>query len=343
MDLFREYSKDLILENTIPIAGAGGWGTALATVLAANGYNVLIWAREKELVEEINSENTNSLFLPNIFLSDKIKAVNNLEKFVDFPFIISAIPTQYIRSTYKSINFPFEGKKVLNVAKGIEIGTLDLCSTIFSELNLNTNQFAVLTGPSHAEEVGRRSPTTVVSSSHDQLFAQFIQKMFSNEYFRVYTSTDLTGCELGGSLKNVIALAAGIIDGLKLGDNTKAALITRGLAEITRLSIAHGANPQTLSGLSGLGDLFVTCNSLHSRNRKVGEMIGKGMKLSKILEEMKMVVEGVATTKSSFELSKKHNVEMPIVEKVYEILFDELEPLTAIKQLMTRSSKNEWW
>lgn len=343
MDLFLEYAKNLIIDNTIPVIGAGGWGTALSSVLAKKGYNVLLWAREENLVQEINSNHTNSLFLPNIQLNQKIFANNNLLDFNSFPFIISAVPTQFIRSTFQSNNFNLKETKILNVAKGIEVGTLLRCSEIFQELGLEKENYTVLTGPSHAEEVANLSPTTVVTSGLDNKFTHFVQKLFSTENFRVYTSKDTIGCELGGSLKNVIALAAGIIDGLKLGDNTKAALITRGLAEISRLAVAKGANYMTLSGLSGLGDLIVTCNSRHSRNRKVGEMIGEGIKLNTILSQMKMVVEGVETTKSTLELSKKSNVEMPIVEKVYQILFEDLNPKTAIKQLMTRSSKYEWW
>ncbi|OGU57323.1 MAG: glycerol-3-phosphate dehydrogenase [Ignavibacteria bacterium GWF2_33_9] len=331
------------LRDTIPVIGAGGWGTALATVLVDNGYKVILWAREPELVEEINSQHTNSLFLPNAILSENITAENDLSKFADFPFFVSAVPTQFIRSTYSNCGFSLKHKKVLNLAKGIEIGSLDLCSKIFGDLGLPSENFAVLTGPSHAEEVSKSTPTAVVTASEDENYAFFVQKLLSNENFRVYTSHDTVGCEMGGSLKNVIAVAAGIIDGLQIGDNTKAALLTRGLAEITRLSLALGANAMTLSGLAGLGDLFVTCNSMHSRNRKVGELLGQGKKLSEILTMMKTVAEGISTTKSSYELSKKHNVEMPIIEKVHEILFEDLDPKIAIKQLMTRESKHEWW
>jgi glycerol-3-phosphate dehydrogenase (NAD(P)+) len=342
MDLFLNYSNQLISSQTIPIVGAGGWGTALAIVLAENGYNVILYAREKYLAEEINESHHNSIFLPNIKLHESITAENSLDFIKDFPFFVSAVPTQFIRATYKDYQSILAGKSVLNVAKGIEIGSLDLCSKLFGELGLPEDNFAVLTGPSHAEEVAKKSPTTVVTSSKDANLSTFIQKLFSNEFFRVYTSGDILGCELGGSLKNVIALAAGIIDGLKLGDNTKAALVTRGLAEITRMSVAMGADEKTLSGLAGIGDLFVTCSSQHSRNRKVGQLIGEGNKLKDILDEMQMVVEGVSTTKSAFELANKYNVEIPIIEKVHKILFDGLEPLTAIRQLMTRSFKNEW-
>ncbi|MFP4370105.1 MAG: NAD(P)H-dependent glycerol-3-phosphate dehydrogenase, partial [Candidatus Kapaibacterium sp.] len=204
-------------------------------------------------------------------------------------------------------------------------------------------KFAVITGPSHAEEVARHLPTTVVTASENHSLAEKIQDLFTQPYFRVYTSEDLTGCETGGSLKNVIAIAAGIIDGLGLGDNTKAALLTRGLAEMSRLGIALGANPLTFSGLSGLGDLFVTCNSKHSRNRRVGEKIGKGKTLEEISKETKTVAEGVFTAESAYYLGLKHNVEMPIAEQVFKILFEGREPTEAIKGLMARSTKREWW
>lgn len=343
MDFFREYYNELVKNDEIFVVGAGGWGTALATVLAENGYKVKIWARENELVENINSKGENNYFLPNVNLHKNIYATNNLHEIENQNIFVSAVPTQFIRRTFSDLKIDFSKKKVLNVAKGIEVGTLDLCSKIFADLGVQSENFGVLSGPSHAEEVALFSPTTVVTSSEDIDFARFIQELFSNEYFRVYTSGDLVGCELGGSIKNVIAIAAGIIDGLKFGDNTKAALITRGLAEMTRLSVSLGANQMTLSGLSGLGDLIVTCNSLHSRNRKVGDMLGNGMRLDDILEKMQMVAEGIETTKSTYLLSQKQNVEMPIVEKVYEILFENLNSKEAIRQLMTRSSKHEWW
>lgn len=337
-----DFTETLIRDKTVSVIGAGGWGTALSTVLVKNGFNVKIWAFEKETVNEINNNHRNSTFLPNIEISDKIQATNNLDDFRDEEFIITAIPTQYIRSLFQNNHFDFKNKYILNIAKGIEKNTLLRCSQIFAELGLESSNFTVLTGPSHAEEVAKEMPTTVVSASDDYDFALFIQNLLSNDFLRIYTNSDLIGCELGGSLKNVIAISAGIIEGLGLGDNTKAALITRGLAEISRLAIAMGANPYTMFGLAGLGDLFVTCNSKHSRNRYVGEMLGKGQKLSEILANMKMVAEGVETTISAKELSQRHNVEMPIVQKVHQILFEDLDPNLAIHQLMTRSAKHEW-
>jgi len=336
------FNEALIESNSIAVIGAGGWGTSLSTVLAKNGYDVKIWALEKETADDINYNHRNSVFLPNINLNDRITATNNFDDFRDQKFIISAVPTQFIRSLYINNNFDFKDKYILNIAKGIEKNTHLRCSQIFIELGLQTDHYAILTGPSHAEEVARQMPTTVVSASDDYDFAMFIQNLLSNDYLRIYTNEDVIGCELGGSLKNVIAISAGIIEGLELGDNTKAALITRGLAEISRLSIAMGANPYTMFGLAGLGDLFVTCNSKHSRNRYVGEMIGKGQILSQILANMKMVAEGVETTISANELSKLHNVDMPIIQKVYQILFEDLNPNIAIHQLMTRSAKHEW-
>jgi glycerol-3-phosphate dehydrogenase (NAD(P)+) len=214
---------------------------------------------------------------------------------------------------------------------------------LFNVAGISPENYAVLTGPSHAEEVARKMPTTVVSSSENNDNTRLIQNVFSTNNFRIYSSNDVVGCEIGGSLKNIIAIAAGIIDGLELGDNTKAALITRGLAGMTRLGVALGSNSQTFSGLSGLGDLFVTCNSKHSRNRYVGEQIGKGRKLKEIMDEMKMVAEGIYTTESAYFLAQKHNVELPITEQIYKILFEDVQPMVAIKNLMTRPSKREWW
>lgn len=341
MDVFRKYFDEIIENNTIFVIGAGGWGTALSNLLAHNGYNVTLWAKEPEVVDSINKNRINNLFLPNIKLNEKVIATNDISLIKSQKFLVSAIPTQYISKTFTASGINLSGKKVLNVAKGIEIGTLNRGSEIFENLGINSEDFAVLTGPSHAEEVGLFRPTTVVTSSEDLGYSRFIQILFSNENFRVYTSQDIVGCELGGSIKNVIAIAAGIVDGLKLGDNTKAALITRGLAEMSRLSVSMGANALTISGLSGLGDLIVTCNSKHSRNRKVGELIGSGKKLIEIVNEMKMIAEGVETTKSAFYLAKKHNVEMPIVTKVYQILFENLSPVEALKHLMTREYRHE--
>ncbi len=330
--------------NRISVVGAGGWGTALANLLANKGIDILLWAYEQEVVDEINSLHTNSTFLKGISLNQNIKATNLLTELCNFSCIfLSSVPTQHIRNVYSNFYPQKSDLQIINVAKGIEQITYHRCSEIFTDLGVSQDRYAILTGPSHAEEVARQIPTTVVVSSENLEFALWTQKTFTADSFRVYTSTDTVGCEFGGSLKNIIAIASGIIDGLKFGDNTKAALITRGLAEINRLAVAFGANPQTMSGLAGLGDLFVTCNSPHSRNRMVGELIGKGRKLNEIINSMKMIAEGIASTKSVYELSKKINIEIPIIEKVYEILYEDLEPRLAIKQLMNRSSKNELW
>lgn len=330
--------------HKIGIIGAGGWGTAVATLLNANNYNVTLWTHETDVVSEINNNHTNSTYLKGIDLNKNIKASSDPKLINKCDLLILAVPTQYIRQVLINNKFNLKNKILVNLSKGIEKGTLMRVSEILVDsINFNLNNYIVLTGPSHAEEVARKLPTTVVAASENIELAKTIQKVFSNSLFRVYTSEDIIGCELGGALKNIIALASGIIDGLGLGDNTKAALITRGLAGMTRLGVMLGAKSQTFSGLSGLGDVFVTCSSQHSRNRYVGEQIGKGKKLSEITKDMKMVAEGVHTTESAYFFGKKHNVEMPIANEVYKILFEDFDPMTAVKNLMTREIKNEWW
>ncbi len=330
--------------DKIGIIGAGGWGTTLGIVLNQNGYDALLWTHETETSNAINREHTNKDYLANVQLPDTLRCTTDPKELDRYDVILNAIPTQFIRSAIRDYRIPIKSKYIINGSKGIETGSLKRISEIFRECaDIKSEQYAVLTGPSHAEEVSRKMPTTVVTASENVIFADAVQKIFSNDTFRVYSSDDVVGCEIGGSLKNVIAIAAGIIDGLQLGDNTKAALITRGLAEISRLGIAMGAKPLTFSGLSGLGDLIVTCNSKHSRNRFVGEMIGRGKKLRQIVEEMKMIAEGVKTTESAYHLRMRHGVEMPITEQVYNILFNDIEPKTAIRELMSRTSKREWW
>lgn len=328
----------------ICILGIGAWATTVANLLAKNGYHPIVWSHEIYLVNLINESKINSKYLPSVEVSKNILFTTDLNIVTTADLIIQAIPTQFVRTTITNLNINFTGKYVLNLAKGIEQNTLFRISEIFSnDFNLPKENYAVLTGPSHAEEVSMERPTAVVIASSNKRFSNFIQKIFHNNYFRVYTSDDIIGCELGGALKNVIAIAAGIIDGIGLGDNSKAALITRGLAEITRLGVALNAKPLTFSGLSGLGDLIVTCNSRYSRNRFVGEKIGEGKALPEILTSMNAIAEGVASTNSAFQLSRKHNVEMPITEMVYKILSGEVEPKDAISELMLRKSKPEWW
>jgi glycerol-3-phosphate dehydrogenase (NAD(P)+) len=334
----------IIAQNKIGILGIGAWATAIANLLSDNGYQVLVWSHELDLIDEINTNRINNKYLPNFRLNPSIIFTPNLYKLLDCSIIVLAIPTQYIRQTLQKYEFDFNNKIIVNVAKGIEKHTLLRVSQIISDtINTTNYKYVVVTGPSHAEEVARRVPTAVVSASENADISSLIQKIFSNNYFRVYTSSDVIGCELGGALKNVIAIAAGIIDGLKLGDNPKAALITRGLAEISRLGQSLGANPLTFSGLSGLGDLIVTCNSRYSRNRYVGEEIGKGRKMNEIIRTMNAVAEGVDTAVSGYHLGKKLNVELPIIEKVYQILFEDLEPQKALEELMLRQTKPEWW
>lgn len=335
----------MITENIkIGVLGAGGWGTSLALVLNNNSHNVTLWSHDKILAENISSTRYNVDFLPGVKIDDAIAVTSDVNDLIDCQWLVNTIPTQFIRETITKYKIPFDNKYVVNGSKGIEISTLSRVSEIFhNNGSVSYDNFVVLSGPSHAEEVSRKTPTTIVSASENIILANEVQNIFSNEYFRVYASDDVIGCELGGSLKNVIAIAAGIIDGLGLGDNTKAALITRGLAEMSRLGVSMGAKAITFSGLSGLGDLFVTCNSRHSRNRMVGELIGAGSNLQDVTSQMKMVAEGVYTTKAAVELGRKHNVEMPITEQVYRILFENIKPIDAIKDLMARQSKREWW
>jgi len=332
------------INKQISIIGAGGWGTALAKLLIENGYDVLLWSFEPEVAQEINTNHSNSVYLRNISLPINLTATSSLDDVLINDLLILAVPTQFIVDTLSKTDIDFSRKNIVNVAKGIEKNSLKRISEILADnFNVQLDSYAIITGPSHAEEVARKIPTTVVAASENLLLAKEIQNIFSNNYFRVYSSDDVIGCELGGAVKNVIAIAAGIIDGLGLGDNTKAALITRGLAEMSRLGIALGANAQTFSGLSGLGDLIVTCNSRFSRNRFVGEQIGKGKSYESIVSEMKMIAEGVFTTQSAYDLGLKHGVELPIVEQVHRILFENVKPLDAINDLMTRKTKREWW
>ncbi len=330
------------MSKKIIVLGAGGWGTALANLLSDN-HIVSLWSYEKSVCDEINYNHTNTVFLPSVELNPNIVAHSDLSEIENNEIILNTIPTQFIRENLKNYKELLNNKLIVNGSKGIEKDTLSRISQIFiDDYGVPPENFVALSGPSHAEEVSRKLPTAVVAASLEISTAKLIQKDFSTPEFRIYTSEDVIGTEIGGALKNVIAIAAGIIDGLKLGDNTKAALITRGIAELLRLGVACGAMPWTFSGLSGLGDLFVTCNSKHSRNRLVGELIGRGQKLSEIIASMKMVAEGVVTTESALNLGKEHKVEMPITEQVYKILFKDLDPLDAIKELLTRESKKEW-
>ena len=328
----------------IGILGAGGWGSALSIILTQNNHDVIIWAFENNVVEEINYHKKNSVFLADVQLPKTLSATNEPNDLINCDTYIITIPTAYLRQVLIGFNDIIKNKIIISGTKGIEKSTLlRVSELLINDFGIKPENFSVLTGPSHAEEVARFVPTTVVAASENLDLAREVQRIFSTSTFRVYNSSDVIGCEIGGALKNIIAIAAGMIDGLKMGDNTKAALITRGLAEISRLGVALGANPLTFSGLSGLGDLFVTCNSHLSRNRYIGEQIGKGKKLNEIISEMKMVAEGINTTESAFFLGKKHGVEMPITEQIYKILFEDTHPLSALNELMTRRTRREWW
>ena len=329
----------------IGMLGAGSWGTALAVLLSSKDYEITLWEFFPDLVENLLRDRENKSMLPGIKIPDNIRITNNISEAVkNSDIIVSAVPSHVVRTLAEKISsFDLRDKLVVSVSKGIENETLLRVSQIYSDVipEFTQDQFIVLSGPSHAEEVSRFIPTTVVAASSNLENAKRIQDLFMTETFRVYSHTDVVGVELGGSLKNIIAIAAGIGDGVGFGDNSKAALITRGLVEITRLGTAMGAEPLTFAGLSGIGDLVVTCMSQHSRNRFVGDEIGKGKTLKQVLSEMVMVAEGVKTTKSAFDLAKKFKVEMPITDEVYKKLFEEKNPKEAVFDLMTRGAKQE--
>jgi glycerol-3-phosphate dehydrogenase (NAD(P)+) len=329
----------------IAVLGAGSWGTALAMVLADNGHEVRLWGQREEQIKEINEQHTNSKYLPNIQLPESIVGYLSIEEALDgIETIVMAVPTKAIREVSRKVcDATKQQLTVVHVSKGIEPDTLLRISEMIEEEMPEKclKDLVVLSGPSHAEEVSLRHPTTVTVSSKNMKAAEYIQDLFMNHNFRVYTNPDIVGVELGGALKNIIAIAAGITDGLGYGDNAKAALITRGLAEIARLGCAMGANPLTFSGLTGIGDLIVTCTSVHSRNWRAGHLLGKGHKLDGVLENMGMVVEGVRTTKAAYQLAQKMNVKMPITEELYEVLFFDKHPKDAVDSLMGRMKTHE--
>ena len=326
----------------ISIISAGSWGTALALLLYNNGHQVTVCSENEEEIRMLQEKREHLTKLPDVPLPEKREFTTDMERALsDRDLLVMAKASPYVRSTSRRIA-PLirKGQLIVNVAKGIEADTLMTMSDIISE-EIPLANVAVLSGPSHAEEVGRGLPTTIVTGAGDRDTALYVQNIFMNPVFRVYTSPDILGIELGGSLKNVIALAAGIADGLGYGDNTKAALITRGIAEITRLGIAMGARAETFYGLSGIGDLIVTCASVHSRNRKAGYLIGKGYTMQEAMDEVKMIVEGVHSARAGLELSEKYGIETPIIQAVGEVLFDDKSPRLAVDELMQRVKKDE--
>ena len=327
----------------IGIIGAGSWGTALAVVLAKNGHDVIVWSIIEDEIAMLNEKREHVDKLPGVKLEENISFTTNLEMAItESDMLVLAVPSVFTRSTAKSMApFVKDNQIIVCVAKGIEEATL-MPITEVVESEIANADVAVMCGPSHAEEVGVGLPTTVVAGAKTRTTAETIQDTFMNNVFRVYTSPDVLGMELGGSLKNVIALAAGMADGLGYGDNTKAALITRGIAEISRLSIAMGAKPETLSGLTGIGDLIVTCESKHSRNRKAGMLMGQGYTMEEATKEVKMVVEGIYSAKAALALSQKYEVSMPIIEQVNKVLFEKQTVKDAVIELMQREKRTEY-
>jgi Glycerol-3-phosphate dehydrogenase len=329
--------------SNISLLGAGTWGTALAILLANKGHDVTIWTKienEARMLEEHRREIKN---LPGAQLPEEVKITLDLEEACkDRDLIVMAVASPYIRSTAKAASsFMKNGQIVVNVSKGIEDKTLYTLSEVLKE-EIPQADIAVLSGPSHAEEVSRKVPTTIVVGAQTKETARYVQDVFITEVFRVYTSPDMIGIELGGSLKNVIALAAGIVDGLEYGDNTKAALMTRGMAEISRLGIKMGGKMETFAGLSGFGDLFVTCTSKHSRNWNAGNLIGQGKTMEEAMQQVNQVVEGVNSAKAALALARKNEVEMPIVEQINQVLFEGKSAQDAVSDLLMRDRRKEY-
>ncbi|MEW9674705.1 NAD(P)H-dependent glycerol-3-phosphate dehydrogenase [Lentibacillus sp. L22] len=328
----------------VAVLGAGSWGTALSIVLADKGHDVRLWTHRKEQADAINTTHKNEKYLE-IMIPEKIIAYHDLQQAIqDVSAIILVVPTKAIREVCSQLDTLLEEKVTLiHASKGIEPESLKRVSEMIAEemSQYKNDDIVVLSGPSHAEEVAKRQPTTVTVSSLNEKNACVAQDLFMSDTFRVYTSTDVIGVELGGALKNIIALGAGISDGLGYGDNAKAALITRGLAEIARLGASLGANPLTFLGLPGVGDLIVTCTSVHSRNWRAGNLLGKGNKLDQVLSQMGMVVEGVRTAKAAYQFAQKQEIEMPITAGIHKILFEDAKPKDVVDQLMNRTKRDE--
>ena len=333
------------MKQKVAVLGAGSWGTALAMVLVQNGHDVTIWGHHTEQIDEINSHHTNSKYLPDIQLPLELKAAHGIKECVeDADAVLFVVPTKAIREVAKQFVEVCENKPVIiHASKGLEQQTYKRISEVLlEEIPENNRQdVVVLSGPSHAEEVAVKDVTTITAAAKDLACAEYVQKLFSNEYFRVYTNQDVIGVELGAALKNIIALGSGALHGLGYGDNARAAIMTRGLAEISRLGVAMGADPLTFIGLSGVGDLVVTCTSVHSRNWRAGDLLGKGHSLDNVLDNMGMIVEGVSTTKAAYELSRELNIEMPITETIYNVLYGDEKVENVIRQIMLREFKSE--
>jgi glycerol-3-phosphate dehydrogenase (NAD(P)+) len=330
------------MEQKIAVIGDGGWGTTLALILLKKGYEVFLWGAFPEYVQFMKDRHENTKFLPGIPLPKELNhTADAQEALADAAIAVMAVPSHVMREVARRIKYAYTQKTlVVSVAKGIEVGSDKRMSEVLME-ELQPLSLAVVSGPSHAEEVARGIPAVVAVASQDETIAKVVQNLLMTERFRIYTNSDLVGVEMGGALKNVIAIAAGISDGLGFGDNTKAALLTRGLAEMTRLGVAMGAKRETFYGLAGVGDLITTSFSPYGRNRRIGELIGKGMKLQEALATTEMVAEGVKTVVAVTQLSEQYSVVMPISQKVYQVLYESVEPKKAVQDLMLREAKPE--
>ena len=322
--------------------GAGSWGTALAHVLCESGNEVTVWSISPEEVDLLNTCHEQKQKLPGVVLPDCVRATGDIREAVEgMDIVVLAVPSPFTRSTARAMApYVSGGQRIVSVAKGIEDGTLLLLSEVI-EQEIPQADIAVMCGPTHAEEVGRDLPTAIVVSARSAECAAAVQDVFMDPVFRVYTSADMRGMQIGAALKNVVALAAGIADGLGYGDNTKAALITRGIAEITRLGVAMGGRPETFAGLTGTGDLIVTCASMHSRNRRAGILIGQGRTAKEAMDEVQQVVEGVYSARAARDLAVRCGVEIPIIEQVCAVLFENKDPADAVRELMLRDKKDE--
>lgn len=333
------------MSSKVAVLGAGSWGSALANVLVENGHQVNIWTREEKQKNEINTNHTNEHYLPEFKFPDELVATTDLKQAVmNAEAILVVIPTSGIRQLARKLNDTLDRKvTIIHASKGLERETHKRISVILNEelSAKKTEGIVALSGPSHAEEVINHDLTTITAASLNLERAKFVQKLFLNDYFRVYTNPDIIGVEIGAALKNIIAIGAGVIAGLGYGDNAKAGLVTRGLAEISRLGVEMGADPLTFMGLSGVGDLIVTCTSPHSRNWRAGHQLGEGKAIKTVLSNMGMVVEGVSTTQAAFELAKEHAIEMPITEAIYDVLYNDAEVKQVISHLMQREGKAE--
>ena len=326
----------------ISVIGSGGWGTALAVMLAKQDNDVVLWSYEEKEYEHLKNDRENRAFLPGVLFPEKLTCTMDLSAAKDAEIVVMAVPSFAVRATARKLSeYISDNQIVVNVAKGIEKETSKRLSEIIEEEMSANCDIVVLSGPSHAEEVGRGVPTAIIATSRSKKAAEIVQDVFMNERFRVYITDDIVGVELGAALKNVMALAAGICDGLGFGDNSKAALMTRGLAEMVRLGVALGGKEETFAGLAGLGDLIVTCMSMHSRNRRAGILIGEGVPIDKAIEKIGAVVEGYYATQSAMQLANKVGVEMPITAEVHKMLFEGAEPKNALVNLMTRDKKSE--